>query len=224
MPRTGTLALCTRRPLLHCLAVAVVAGMLSGCTASSEPTPTHTPTTLPAATRAQTTPPFGLTLPFPIEADQGLKPVFVTVEGIPIMGFYVNNGGLVLAPHEASVVEVLLVTEPTALLREGGIVLNFIHPAGFASQVYLWHGQGVQQDKSGAYRPLSLTPAQPSISYGPVYRGQVVGIVGEPFEQSYFKGANLLLTLAQEGGKYLPPDALWLSGKPQYIATPTPVK
>jgi len=29
MPRTGTLALCTRGLLLHCLAVAVVAGMLT---------------------------------------------------------------------------------------------------------------------------------------------------------------------------------------------------
>jgi hypothetical protein len=146
------------------------------------------------------------------------------VEEIPIMGFYVNKGSLVLAPHEASRVEVLLITEPTALLSAGGIVLNFIHPAGFATQVYLWQGQAVQQDKSGGYKALALTAQQPSISYGPVYRGQIVGIAGQPFPQSHFKGANLLLTLAKEGGSYVPPDTLWLYGKPQYIATPTPTK
>jgi hypothetical protein len=146
------------------------------------------------------------------------------VEEIPIMGFYVNNGSLVLAPHEAARVEVLLITGPTALLSAGGIVLNFIHPAGFATQVYLWQGQAVQQDKSGGYKALTLTAQQPSISYGPVYRGQIVGIAGQPFPQSHFKGANLLLTLAKEGGNYVPPDALWLFGKPQYIATPTPAK
>ena len=213
-----------RRLLLRCFLAATTAIALTGCGAPSAPTPTNAPTAPPAAAAPLPTASFGLTLPFPKEADQGKKPVFATVEEVPIMGFYVNKGGLVLAPHEASVVEALLVTEPTAWLNEGGIVLNFIHPAGFASQIYLWRGQAVQRDKSGAYKPLALTAEQSSISYGPVYRGQVVGIVGEPFQQSPFKGASLLLTLAQQGGKYVPPDTLWLFGKPQYIATPTPVK
>jgi hypothetical protein len=211
-----------RRLLLHCFVAATTVIALTGCGAPSAPTPTTAPTVPTAAATPLPTASFGLTLPFPKEADLGQKPVFTTIEDVPIMGFYVNNGGLVLAPHEASLVEVLLVTEPTAWLSEGGIVLNFIHPAGFASQVYLWHGQAVQTDKSGGYRPMELTAEQPSISYGPVYRGQVVGIVGEPFQQAQFKGASLLLTLAQQGGKYVPPDTLWLFGKPQYIATPTP--
>ena len=224
MPAIADTAPGLRETIARWLAAAAIVSGLAGCAAPSTPTPTTAPTARLEFTRAQATPSFGLTLPFPKEADEGEKPVFVTVEEIPILGFYVKLGGLVLAPHEAALVEVLLVTQPTALLKEGGIVMNFIHPAGFASQVYLWRGQAVQQDKSGAYRPLNLTPAQPSVSYGPVYRGQVVGIAGEPFQQSYFKGANLLLTLAQENGNYVPPDVLWLSGKPQYIATPTPVK
>ena len=215
----------SRLARLACAAAAILACALAAARCSAPtaapatPAPTARPTPVPIGT-----PPFGLTLPFPKEANTGRSPAFVTVEGIPIIGFYVNNGGLVLAPHEAAVVEVLLVTEPTALLKEGGLVLNFIHPAGFASQIYLWHGQAVQQDKSGAYRPLNLTPAQPSLSYGPVYRGQVVALAGEPFPQSPFKGANLLLTLARQDGSYVPPDTLWLQGKPQYVATPTPAK
>lgn len=206
------------------IAAAVLACALiaPGCAA-----PTATPTS-PAPTTSPTqpiaTPSFGLTLPFPKEANTGRTPAFVTVEDIPIMGFYVNKNSPVLAPHEATVVEVLLVTQPTALLKEGGLVLNFIHPAGFASQVYLWQGQAVQQDKSGNLRPLTLTPAQPSVSYGPVYRGQVVALAGDPFPQPQFKGASLLLTLARQGSDYVPPDTLWLYGKPQYVATPTPAK
>lgn len=167
---------------------------------------------------------FGLTLPFAKEGNTGREPVFTTVEDIPIVGFYVKAGGLVLAPHEASLVEILLVTESTALLTEGGIVMNFIHPAGFASQVYLWQGEAVQMDKSGARRPLTLTPEHPSLSFGPVYRGQVVGIVGEAFPQPQFQGASLLLTLATQDGGYVSPGSLWLHGKPQYVATPTPQK
>ncbi len=201
------------------LACAVIA---AGCSAPAATPPAPAPTarpTLPVAT-----PSFGLTLPFPKEANTGRTPAFVTIEDIPIMGFYVNKGGLVLAPHEATLVEVMLVTHPTALLKEGGLVLNFIHPAGVASQIYLWQGQAVQQDKSGNLRPLTLTPAQPSVSYGPAYRGQVVALAGDPFPQPQFKGANLLLTLARADGSYVPPDTLWLHGKPQYIATPTPAK
>lgn len=189
------------------------------CTAPSDVAPAPSPTAVPIST-----PSFGLTLPFPREANTGRTPAFVTVEDIPIMGFYVNKGSTVLAPHEASVVEILLVTEPTAILKEGGLVFNFIHPAGFASQIYLWHGEVVQQDKSGKLKPLNLTPAQPSLSYGPIYRGQVVALAGDPFPQPMFKGANLLLTLARQNGDYVPPDTLWLFGKPQYVATPTPAK
>ncbi|GAB4411481.1 MAG: hypothetical protein Kow00123_25280 [Anaerolineales bacterium] len=210
----------------YCVPIAVVvlacAVIAAGCSAPAATPPAPAPTarpTLPVAT-----PSFGLTLPFPKEANTGRTPAFVTIEDIPIMGFYVNKGGLVLAPHEATLVEVMLVTHPTALLKEGGLVLNFIHPAGFASQIYLWQGQAVQQDKSGNLRPLTLTPAQPSVSYGPAYRGQVVALAGDPFPQPQFKGANLLLTLARADGTYIPPDTLWLHGKPQYIATPTPAK
>ncbi len=177
----------------------------------------------PTAAQPLPTSSFGLTLPFAKEGNTGREPVFATVEEIPVIGFYVKPGGLVLAPHEASLVEVLLITESTALLNEGGIVMNFIHPAGFASQIYLWQGEAVQQTKSGAYRPLTLTPEQPTLSYGPVYRGQVVGLVGQAFPQPHFEGASLLLTLAAENGEYIPPT-LWLQGKPQYVATPTPQK
>lgn len=226
MPSTSnpTLHPAWRTLALAAMAVCAVIGVR--CAAPSVATlAPPTPEPLPSPTPAPvSTPSFGLTLPFPKEANTGQNPVFVTVEDVPIIGFYVNKGGAVLAPHEATTVEVLLVTESTALLREGGLVLNFIHPAGFASQVYLWRGEAVQQDKSGNLRPLTLTPAQPSLSYGPVYRGQLVALAGDPFPQPQFKGANLLLTLAKRGGHYVPPDTLWLFGKPQYVATPTPTQ
>lgn len=212
------------RAALALLATCSIALALPSCGASSTVPPAPATEAPPASTQPVATPPSGLTLPFAKEANTGQQPALVTVENIPLVGFYVNKGGLVLAPHEASVVEVLLVTEPTAVLSEGGIVMNFIHPAGFASQIYLWHGQAVQQDKSGRLNPLSLTKERPSIQYGPVYRGQVVGIAGEAFPQPHFQGVSLLLSLAVEGGRYIPPDAMWLHGKPQYIATPTPQK
>jgi len=210
--------------VLALLAACGIALALSSCGVSSTLPPAPATIAPPAPTQPIVTPPSGLTLPFAKEANTGQQPALVTAENIPLIGFYVNKGGLVLAPHEASVVEVLLVTEPTAVLSEGGIVMNFIHPTGFASQVYLWHGQAVQQDKSGTLRTLALTKETPSISYGPVYRGQVVGIAGEAFPQPHFQGASLLLSLVVEGRRYVPPDAMWLHGKPQYIATPTPQK
>ncbi len=226
MPSTSNPMPRRARRVLALVAILACAVIGARCAAPSRATPAPpTPEPLPSPTPIPvSTPSFGLTLPFPKEANTGQMPVFVTVEDVPIIGFYVNKGGAVLAPHEATVVEVLLVTESTALLREGGLVLNFVHPAGFASQVYLWRGEAVQQDKSGNLRPLALTPAQPSLSYGPVYRGQVVALAGDPFPQPQFKGANLLLTLAKQGGKYVPPDTLWLFGKPQYVATPTPAR
>lgn len=194
------------------------------CTSQPNPDPTPAPTSTAPRPSEQplSTSSVGLTLPFAKEGNTGREPVFATVESIPVVGFYVKPGGLVLAPHEASLVEILLVTESTALLKEGGIVMNFIHPAGFASQVYLWQGEAVQQDKSGALRPLVLTPERPTMSYGPVYRGQVVGTVGEAFPQPDFQEATLLLTLATDSEGYLSPNTLWLRGKPQYVATPTP--
>lgn len=212
-----------RTPRHACIVACIVACALAIGACAAPTTPTSPAPTIPP-TAPIATPSFGLTLPFPKEANTGRTPAFVTVEDIPIIGFYVNKGGPVLAPHEATVVEILLVTEPTALLKEGGLVLNLIHPGGIASQIYLWQGQAVQQDKSGNLRPLNLTPAQPSVSYGPVHRGQIIALAGDPFPQPHFKGANLLLTLAKHGGNYVPPDTLWLHGKPQYIATPTPTK
>ncbi len=212
-------------------AAAVLAALLTlliapCCSPQSPADATATPAPVSSPTRSSQQPlstsSFGLTLPFAKEGNTGREPVFVTVEDVPVVGFYVKLGGLVLAPHEASLVEVLLVTESTALLNEGGIVMNFIHPAGFATQVYLWQGEAVQQDKSGTLRPLVLTPERPTMSYGPVYRGEVVGIVGEAFPQSDFQGATLLLTLAAENEGYLSPNTLWLNGKLQYVATPTP--